>query len=267
MSSSKSLWSREILFLFGATFLAYANISVFFFYYQYLSTLPIDPRWFGILIAGFSAVSLVMRPLIIPFLHRGNAYRTMFTGTIMLIAALCAYSLAMGFWGMLLVRSLHGLAFVLLGAALMTITVDHIPAERSAQFFGFLSIIVLIPNTMIPPLLPFLTQGLGGFTRVLLLFAGITALVFPLVHLARGSTPISGTGKPLGSLQKEEILGDLRNGLILCLLLSMLLLYSSYALVFFFLDGFGRRAGISGTGFFLTLSTAGEIGVRMVAGS
>jgi predicted MFS family arabinose efflux permease len=267
MSSTRSLWSREILFLFGSTFLAYANISVFFFYYQYLSTLPIDPKWFGLLISVFSAVSLVVRPLIIPFFHRGNAYRHLFTGTVMLIAALCSYSLATGFWSMLLVRSLHGFAFVLLGAALMTITVDYIPAERSAQFFGFLSIIVLIPNTTIPPLLPFLTQGLGGFTRVLLLFAGITALVFPIFHLAGGSKPSSGAVKASGGLGRGEILGNLRNGRILCLLFSMLLLYSSYALVFFFLDGFGRRSEISGTGFFLTLSTAGEIGVRLAAGS
>jgi predicted MFS family arabinose efflux permease len=267
ISSSGFLWSREILFLFGATFLAYANISVFFSYYEYLGTLAIDRRWFGLLISAFSAASLIARPLLIPFIHRGNAYGYLFGGTLLLVATLCAYSLATGFWAMLFVRSLHGLCFVLLGAALMTITVDYIPAERSAQFFGFLSIIVLIPNTAIPPLLPLLTQGLGGFTMVLFLFAGITALVMPLVHLAGGSRSLSGAQKAAVSPGKAAIMANLGNGLILSILFSMLLLYSSYALVFFFLEGFGRAAGISGTGFFLTLSTLGEIGVRLAAGS
>jgi len=47
----------------------------------------------------------------------------------------------------------------------------------------------------------------------------------------------------------------------------MLFLYSGHALVFFFLDGYGRSIGILDTGLFLTLSTMGEIGVRLAAGS
>lgn len=260
-------WNREILFLFGATFLAYANISVFFSYVEYLRTLAIEPRWFGLLIAVFSAVSLLVRPVVSLFLHHGNAYRTLFLGTVLLMATLCSYSLADGFWTMLLVRAFHGLAFVLLGTALMTMTVEYIPGDRSAQFFGFLSVIVLVPNTVIPPLMPFLINGLGGFPRVLFVFAGVTGLMFPLVLRARSATSAAISQGFSESLDRNDLLQDLRNGAVISLLLAMLLLYSGCALVFFFLDGFGRHAKISGTGFFLTLSTAGEIGVRVMAGS
>ena len=47
----------------------------------------------------------------------------------------------------------------------------------------------------------------------------------------------------------------------------MLMLYCGHALIFFFLDGYGSFIGVAYAGVFLTLSTVGEIGVRLVAGS
>lgn len=263
---SGSLWTREMSLVLAATFLIYSNISVFFHFYAYLGTLPIDPRWYGILIAVFSAVPLVVRPVISPFLHTGNSYRFLYLGTLLLMASLALYTFATGARFMLAVRALHGFSFALAGAALMTVIVEFIPKERSGQIFGFISIIVLIPNTLVPPLLPFLSRSLGGFTEVLLLFAGITGLVLPLVAKSRTAVHAAGAPTP-GRLSRREIADDLQDPVVLCLLLSMLLFYSSHALVFFFLDGFGRAIGIAATGFFLTLSTAGEIGVRILAGS
>jgi predicted MFS family arabinose efflux permease len=261
-----TFWNREILLVMGATFLVYANISVFFQFYEYLRTLPIDPRWYGLLISVFSAVPLVVRPVISPLFHTGNAYRFLYMGTVFLIGSLALYTFAHGLWSMLLVRMLHGFSFVLLGTALMTVTVGFIPKERSAQFFGFMAVIVLIPNTIVPPILPFLTRTLGGFTQVLIVFALITGLVFPLLARTRRSERSRRIGEARG-LSRAEIAEDLSDVMIVGLLLSMLFLYTGHALVFFFLDGFGRHMGIMGTGFFLTLSTVGEIGVRIAAGS
>ena len=160
-----------MILVLAATFLIYSNISVFFHFYAYLGTLPIDPRWYGILIAVFSAVPLVVRPVISPFLHTGNSYRFLYLGTLLLMASLALYTFATGARSMLAVRALHGFSFALAGAAIMTVIVEFIPKERSGQIFGLISVIVLIPNTLVPPLLPFLSRSLGGFTEVLLLFA------------------------------------------------------------------------------------------------
>jgi predicted MFS family arabinose efflux permease len=260
------LWSRELIYLFAATFIAYSSISLFFFFYEHLKALPIDPALFGLIISVFSGVSLAARPIVSPFFHKENAYRYLAIGTLMLAVALAAYSLAGGFWSMLAVRAFHGLSFVVLGAALMTITVEYVPEGRSAQFFGLISIIVLIPNSLIPPMLPFLRDLLGDFTRVLALFGALTLLVIPLLKAARSSD----TGRQQGLTGQRpswaEILADIRDPAVLLILFAMLLLYSSYALVFFFLDGFGRLLGIEKTGLFLTLATAGEIAVRVLGG-
>ncbi len=262
----KTAWSRELLLIMGATFLVYSNISVFFHFYGYLGTLSIEPRWYGLLISVFSAVPLVVRPLISPFFHTANAYRYLYMGAGFLIGSLALYTFAGGFWSMLLVRILHGFSFVLLGTALMTVTVEFIPKERSGQFFGLLSVIVLIPNTIVPPVLPFLTGTFGGFTQVLILFAVVTGLVFPLLGSTRKPGANPGERQRPKGLTRAEIAEDLGDIVIASLLASMLLLYTAHALVFFFLDGFGRHIGITATGFFLTLSTAGEIGVRVAAG-
>lgn len=265
MAPVPSAWNRELFPLFAIAFLAYANISVFFRFYEHLRTLAIDPRGFGLLIGAYSAVSLMVRPVVSPLFHSGNARRFLYLATLMVMASLSCYSLASSFLSMLLVRCFHGIAFVVMGAALTALMMDRIPEGRSAQVFGLLGIVTLLPHTMVPPVLPLLDTLLGGFPQVLLLFAGVTLLVFPFVHAI--SPPIaaegrSSTGSPLN---RKEIREDLFNPAVLLLLGAMLLFYCSQALVFFFLDPFGRSVGIGSTGLFLTLATAGEIGILVVA--
>jgi MFS family permease len=50
------------------------------------------------------------------------------------------------------------------------------------------------------------------------------------------------------------------------LLAAMLCLYSGTALVFYFTAGYAEAVGLAGVGFFFTLTTIGEIGVRAGAG-
>ncbi|MBW1798885.1 MAG: MFS transporter, partial [Deltaproteobacteria bacterium] len=73
MSRPESLFTREFLALNVVFFLSFCNLAVFFHFHQYLHTLPIDSRWFGLLIALFSLLSLILRPIISPFMHTGNA--------------------------------------------------------------------------------------------------------------------------------------------------------------------------------------------------
>lgn len=256
-----------MLILYGATFLAYANISVFFQFVAYLGDLHIDPGWFGLIIGIFSAVSLIARPLVIPFIHAGNVRRFLGIGVFAAAASLAAYGASAGLWSLIAVRIFHGLAFVILGAALMTIIVEHIPRDSSAQAFGILAVFILIPNTVIPPMLPFLERRLGGFTHVLMLFALITVLVYPLVLMIHPKAGSPHASVARNRLPFSDIVRNLKDVRIYSLLTAMLLLYCGHALVFFFLDGYGRSIGVHDTGFFLTLTSIGEIGIRLTAGN
>ena len=108
---------------------------------------------------------------------------------------------------------------------------------------------------------------LGGFTNLLTVFAAATVLVIPL---ALAGSPAGGRQGPRGPkrpLKGREILQNLKNLRVILSFGAMLFLYSGYAMVFFFIDGYGREIGVVDTGFFLTLATIGEIGVRLAGGS
>lgn len=262
------LFNRQFLVLMGITFLTYANISVFFQFYAYLGTLPIDPEWFGLIIGTFAAVSLAVRPLVSPFFHPGNARRFLAIGTVMVIGSLGAYSLAHSLAAMLAVRVFHGLAFVVMGSALMALIIEFIPGNRSAQFFGLLSIVILVPNTIVPPTLPFFFSLFGGFNGVLLAFAAVTAVIFPILTMLKPDRTVERSSRDVSrSLSGREIRENLMDTAVIFLLLAMLMMFCGHAVIFFFLNGFGKTMGFANTGLFLTLTTAGEIGVRLAGGS
>jgi predicted MFS family arabinose efflux permease len=261
------IFSRKIAGLMGAAFLAYANISVFFGFVDHLRTLPLAAADYGMLIGVLAAVALVIRPVISPFFHAGNARSLLYLGAGLVALSLAAYSLAGGFWSMLIVRMVHGVSFAVLGTALMTLIVEVIPREKSAQFFGYIAVVTLLPNTLVPPLLPYLETLLGGFNRILLLFSALTLLTFPLVFAVNHKEPTQKSGFAPAALSWRDILENLRDMRVVRILFAMLLLYCGHALVFFFLDGYGRSIGLIYAGIFLTFSTVGEIGIRVVAGS
>jgi predicted MFS family arabinose efflux permease len=253
--------------LMAVTFLTYANISVFFQFYDYLEDISMDPEWIGVIISTFAAVSLIIRPLVSPVFHAGNARPFLAAGTAMIIFALCSYSITQSLAGLLAVRIFHGLAFVVMGSALTALMVDHVPKGGSAKFFGYLSIIILIPNTLVPSILPFLNKLLGGFQGVLLGFGALTGMVFfmlPFLKQAETGPARTGTHKRLTWADIRENLTDKS---ILFLLLSMLFMYCGHAVIFFFLNSFGQARGLIHAGLFLTLATAGEILVRLAGGS
>ena len=267
MPGPRVLWNRQFISLTAAIFLAFVNVAAFFQFYQYLGTLTIDPKWFGMLIGLFSAMSLLLRPVISPLLHARNALRWILICNAGVMVCLAAYGEATALWSMFLVRALHGVCHVGLATALMTVIISRIPMEKSGQSFGLLSIVTLLPYAVIPPLLPFLTRWLGGYGHVLVFFAVVMILVFPLVLMGVPGQRESADPTDAGRLSFREIRESLKDPRILVLLSVMLFFFSSYALVFYFLAGFGRTIQVAGVGLFFTLSSLSEIGVRLVAGS
>jgi predicted MFS family arabinose efflux permease len=180
------------------------------------------------------------------------------------MAALAAYGWAVTLGAMTFLRLFHGAAHVVLATALMTVIVQRIPPGRSGQAFGLLSIITLLPYAVVPPFLKALMERLGGYPQVLTFFACTMVLIFPLIFL-KGGKPEPGGKARSDRLSRTEIYQNLRERQILLILAAMLLFYSGYALVFFFLAGYARNRGIPNPGLFFTLSTVGEIGIRLVA--
>jgi predicted MFS family arabinose efflux permease len=266
MSHPEKLFNKGFIALNGISFLTFCNMVVFFQFYLYLHTLPISPEGYGLLIAIFSITGLILRPLISPFFHSGNARIWMVISTTGVTLSLLGYSLARDFWSMFLVRSIHGIAYMVLGAAIYACMMDFIPSSKSGQAFGLVTVITLLPLAVIPPILDMLTRHLGGLTNVLNLSATLMLLIFPLSLLIKTSAGLAQNEKDR-HIGGHDFIRNLKDYRISLLLLIMLLLYSSFTPVFFFLEGYAKKMGILNPGLFFTLSTLSEIGVRLFAGS
>lgn len=263
--ASDRVITKEFVALNAVMFLTYCNIAVFFSFHDYLGTLPLDPKDFGFLIGQFSLVVMVVRPIISPFLTAANAKRWIVVSCSLVIGTLVLYNFADGFWGMALVRAAHGAAYVVLATAVLAKLVTVIPKEQSGRAFGIVSVITVLPYAAVPPLLAPLNQWAGGFDGVLNLSAALMLLSFPLMKWVEGrSSSLEGSGV---SLSWNAVVGNLKDRRILVLLLLSLVVWSSFAPVFFFGKEHGEVLRIPNPGWFFTLSTIMEVLVRLVFGS
>lgn len=247
-------------------FLTFCNIALFFHFHSYLGTLPIDPTWFGFLIAVFSFAGLVLRPIISPFLRPDNAGKWVAVGCLLIIVSLLLYHVATDFWSMSLVRVFHGVAYVLMGTAATSKMVGCIPKGRSGQAFGLMGVLTLLPYAVIPPLVKPLMQWMGSFNGVLVLSAAAMLPTFPLLAvMGKGrSEALSASAEPI---RFQELLDNLKDRRIASMLILSLLVWTAFAPVFYFLKEYGQQIGVANPGWFLTLSTLTEIGVRLFGGS
>jgi len=264
-SVSDSLVTREFFALNTVMFLTYCNIAVFFQFQDYLSTLSLDPKDFGLLIGLFSLVVLVLRPIISPFLTAANAKRWIAVSCALVIGTLVLYNFAKDFWIMALVRVAHGAAYVVLAVAVLAKLVAAIPREKSGRAFGIVSVITVLPYAVVPPVLPWLSRWAGGFDGVLNLSAAAMLLSFPLLKWVDGPHP--SAERSAGPVDWKDIALNLKDRSILVLMLLALVVWSTFTPVFFFGKEHGELLKVPNPGWFFTLSTVMEVSVRLVAGS
>ncbi|MGB9617132.1 MAG: MFS transporter, partial [Desulfomonilaceae bacterium] len=148
--------------------------------------------------------------------------------------------------------------------AIVARLVKCVPEEKSGQAFALFSVITLLPYAVIPPLIQPVSIMLGGFPRALDLTGLLLILIVPLCGLLPTEPPLSAEEEK--GLGLREAIENLKSFKVMRALLLTLLVWTAFAPLFFFLDGFGKTRGIVHTGLFFTLSTFSEIGVRLGVG-
>ena len=264
MARADTIFTTEFLALNGLAFLAFCTIAVFFDYYQYLKTLPIDPQRLGLLIGVFSVSSLALRPFLSFIIQPTNAKAWIMWCGAFLIAALLLYESAETFWGVLAVRVVHGAAYVGFLTAIVARLVKCVPEGKSGQAFALFSVVTLLPYAIIPPLIQPVSIMLGGFPRALDLTGLLLLLIVPLCGLLTTESPLfEERERRLGLWEAIE---NIKSFKVVRALVLTLLVWTAFAPLFFFLHGFGTARGIDHPGLFFTLSTFSEIGVRVGVG-
>lgn len=269
MTEPKKLYSFEFVSLCFVSLLAFCNMSVFYSFFSYLGRIGIPEEWRGFLLGLEPMTAFALRLLVIPVVHLGNAAGAMLIALIMTMAALWSYTWAVTIPSLIVLRIFHGAAFVLLVSASMALAVHFIPKEHSAQGFGILSITALLPFAVMPLVTETLLPYVKNETSI---YAGVTVLAVPavIIFLVLRRRLKALLGGVQASLKRRPSLGELRENLwhrpVALLLAVNLLLYLSYATVFYFVQGYFKAVGAGDAGHFFTVSTLVMIAVRALGG-
>lgn len=266
MRGEEKLFTRNFVVMNFIYFFAFVNMAAFFQFHRYILTLPIDPASSGLLIGIFSLVSIGVQPVLSPFIHGANGKAWIASGLLLMLASLLTYGIGRTFSALLAIRVIHGCGFVVLMTALTATIASLIPREQSGRAFGYLSISMLLPYAVVPPILDVVGPRLGPFPVILQYTALL--MVLPLVLLFFMETPgsqLDGQGAQARRITFREVVEDLKHYPIVALLVLNLLVYGAYTPTFFYLQGFGLGVGVANPGSFFTIAIVTMMVIRIVA--
>ncbi len=265
----QKLFSIEFIMLNVIIFFSFCNMAVFYSFFDYLARIGIPAAWRGFLLGLEPMSAFVLRLAAVPLLHAKNAVAAMIAALIVIMVVLFSYGWVVTVQGLIILRVIHGAAFVLLVSAAMAIIVYFIPEGKSGQGFGFISVSVLVPYAI----MPLITEFLKGYTQnEAQIYRGVTILAIPALLLLvmlqkRLKNALSGVEGVLVKRPKiDEIRRNLKAPRIPLLLLVNLFIYFSYATVFYFMKGYAAASSITEVGWFFTIATLVMIALRLAGG-
>lgn len=268
--STRRLFSFDFFVLCLIIMAAFANVGVFYSFYHYLGAIEIPVAWRGFLVGLEPMAAFVLRLFVLPWLHVRNAYGIAMFSLALLIAVSCCYLWMTTVPALIVLRIIHGAVFVLLTSAVISLMVNFIPGEKSAQGFSILSVATMIPYALIPPLTEFLLPYVRNAADI---YAGVS--VFSLIGIVlmfalrrRFMTAVDGMD---AALMRRSDLTEIRNNFrqrtVFLLLTAMLFIYLAHATSFYFMKNLSVQAGFGNVGAFFTISTATMIAARLIGAS
>lgn len=249
------------------TLLAYCNTSVFYSLYTYLEQLGIAQAWRGPILSASALSTLLCFLFVTPRLTVRNAPRAVYAGIALLILCGLGYLFATGTAGMLSLRLLNGAGIALLSAAAMTLLVAHIPPSRSGQAFGFYSVAMLLPFSIVPAAFERLGGLLPGTAHgyALMSLALLPAALVNLFLLRQPQAAQSKATQPGRGVGFQAMVASARVPSIGLLLLLNSVYYINFSALFFLAKSLFASRGLGSVGVFFSIQTALMLLVRLAA--
>ena len=266
VTQPKKLYSAEFISLIFILFFGFCNMSVFYSFYSYLERLGISAEWRGIIVGLEPMTAFFLRPAVGIFIHAGNAMVFLRFSMISLALILCTYTVTVSLPGLILLRICHGAAFVTLVSAGVALLVHFIPREKSTQGFGIMSLSSLIPYAVAPMLTEI---ALRYFRSEAVIYALVSILAIPGIVLISAVSPrIRNTLDKMdpGDLQRPaigQLWQNIRRVPVILILSMNLLVFFTYATVFYFIKSFLVHQGMGqDVGIFFAVSMGVMIVIR-----
>jgi len=252
--------------------LAYCNISIFYSLYPYLEDLGIAQQWRGLIISSSALATILCFLFVTPRLSERTAPRAVFAGIGLLIACGLAYLFVRDTLGLLVLRLVNGTGIALLTAAAMTLLVGEIPPERSGQAFGFYSVAMLLPYSIVPALFDHLGNFLPGPEHgyALMSLALVPAALVNLALLRHGRVRVAakspqGVDEGGRGVGFAVMLASARRPTTGLLLLLNSVYYVNFSALFFLSKSLFANRSLGGVGLFFSIQTGLMLVVRLAA--
>lgn len=248
---------------------AFANVSVFYSFYHYLGLIGIPVAWRGFLVGLEPMAAFALRLFVIPWISARNAMTVLLTSLLLIIIVSWSYLWALTVPAIIVLRIMHGTAFVLLTSAVIALMVQFIPQEKSGQGFSIITISTIIPYAVIPTLTETLLPRVAGEAVI---YAGVSAFpvlsIFLLIIMKkRLDAVLDNMDSALARRPRlEEIKKNFRQLPVVLLLGTAFLVYLAHATVFYFIKDLALQSAIGDLGPFFTISTVTMIAVRVFGG-
>jgi predicted MFS family arabinose efflux permease len=266
-TGKKNLFTFEFLALCLIIVTAFCNVSVFYSFYYYLGVIEIPVVWRGFLVGLEPMAAFALRLFVLPWLHVRNAYGVIMVSLVLLVLVSCSYLWVTTVTAMIVLRVIHGAVFVLVTSAVISLMVNFIPAEKSGQGFSVLSIAIMIPYALMPPVTEALLPHVRNAADI---YAGVStfsaaAILLMIALRKRIAHKLSGMDAVLmRRLTLAEIRDNFRQPAVFVLLVAMLFIYLAHATFFYFMKNLSLQTGVGNVGVFFTVSWATMIAVRLV---
>ncbi len=267
MRARDPLLSPEFLALGFVIFCAFCQIAMFYGFMGYLARLGIPEAWQGVLVSLEPFTAFLLRPLVAPLIHGGNALRALVASLLLVVLVLLGYPFATTVPILVLVRILHGAAFLLLVSAAITLFTRLMPPGRSGAGFGFMGIATQLPYALMPAVAEAILPLVGSEVRAYAWMSSmggvalvVLALVTPRLRRAQGLLTSSETRRPT----LLELRQDLGMPIVQRLLALNVLLFLASTTVFFFMKGFLATQGHGRVDLFFTVSILAGLVLRLV---
>ena len=270
VQENNELLSFEFLALCLIIMAAFCNVSVFYSFYYYLGEIGVPVVWRGFLVGLEPMAAFVLRLFVLPWLHVRNALSVMTASLVMMILVSCSYLWATSVPMLILVRIMHGAAFVLLTSSVIALIVNFIPKEKSGQGFGVLSVATMIPYAVIPPLsellIPHVRNEADIYAAVSIF--SIASILLLLALRGRIGRVLQGMdGVLMRRPNMTEIRENFRLPAVLMLLAAIFLVYLAHATLFYFMKDLSLQIQAGDVGLFFIISMVTLILVRAFGAS
>ena len=261
------LFTYDFVVLTLAATFGFCNIAVFYGLASHLERIGVDPAWRGAVIAAEPLAAFLARPFLSVWLTPRHALSVARFSLVAIGVTLPCYLFAGTIPALLTVRVFHGLSFVCLVSAVVTLLTKVVPPSQAGRAFGLFSLSSLVPYAIMPPLTEWLLALVGGEARVYAWAALLTvpsfAMLAPLgVRLGRNCFTEDEGKRP----SMRDIRSNLGQTPVVLLLTANLLIFAGTTQVFFFIKPYALILGLAEPGLFFTISTAASISARLVAG-